>query len=90
MVTHQELIGGDHSNNGRLKSRAVAVSEGSIYFKSLRWTLGILLFLMHDVDTGFWKMYQITPPAWWAHLGNGLFEVGNEQRIALTTGKGLK
>ena len=51
MVTHQELIGGDHSNNGRLKSRAVAVSEGSIYFKSLRSV--ILLFLMHDVDTGF-------------------------------------
>ena len=47
---------------------------------------------MHDVDTGFWKMYQITPPAWRApsHLGNDLFEVGNEQRIALTTGKGLK
>ena len=44
-VTHQELIGGDHSNNGRLKSRAVAVSEGSIYFKSLRWTFGNFVVL---------------------------------------------
>ena len=46
MVTHQELIGGDHSNNGRPKSRAVAVSEGSIYFKSLRWTFGN--FVVHN------------------------------------------
>ena len=53
MVTHQELICGDHSNNGRLKSRAVAVSEGSIYFKVCDGRSVILLFLMHDVDTGF-------------------------------------
>ena len=38
MVTYQEVIGGDHSNNGEINSRAVALSEGSIYCKSLRWT----------------------------------------------------
>ena len=33
MVTSQEVIGGDHSNNGEMNSRAVALSEGSIYYK---------------------------------------------------------
>ena len=33
MVTYQEVIGGDHSNNGEMNSRAVALSEGSIYYK---------------------------------------------------------
>ena len=28
MVTYQEVIGGDHSNNRKLKSRAVALGEG--------------------------------------------------------------
>ena len=28
MVTYQEVINGDHSNNGKLKSRAVALGEG--------------------------------------------------------------
>ena len=28
MVTYQEVIDGDHSNNGKLKSRAVALGEG--------------------------------------------------------------
>ena len=40
MVTYQEVIGGDHSNNGEINSRAVALSKGSIYCKSLRWTFG--------------------------------------------------
>ena len=40
MVTYQEVIGGDHSNNGEMNSRAVALSKGSIYCKSLRWTFG--------------------------------------------------
>ena len=46
MVTYQEVIGGDHSNNGEMNSRAVALSEGSIYYKKFAV---ILLFLMHNV-----------------------------------------
>ena len=38
MVTYQELISGDHNNNGKPRSRAVALSEGSIYCKRLRRT----------------------------------------------------
>ena len=91
MVTYQEVIGGDHSNNGEMNSRAVALSEGSIYCKKFE-TFGnsVVLNAWRNVYTGFWKMYQIIPPAWRTHLGNHLFELGTEQRIFLTTGCGLK
>ena len=38
MVTYQVVICGEHSNNGELNSRVVALSEGSKYCKRLRRT----------------------------------------------------
>ena len=38
MVTYQEVICGEHSNNGELNSRSVTLSEGSVCCKRLRRT----------------------------------------------------
>ena len=54
MVSYLEVIGGDHSNNGNPRSRAGARSKGSKYsVKVCDGRSVILLFFMHDVNTGF-------------------------------------
>ena len=89
MVSYLEVIGGDHSNNGNPRSRAGARRVQNIV-KVCDGRSVILFFFMHDVNTRFWKMYQIIPPAWRTHLGNHLFELGKWATYFLTTGYGLK